>query len=1024
MAQLGTAQLDPPSHRRPFAGWPMAVFGAMMTVFALYASTHMVAAGDTWVALACGRHFVNHGVDTVEPFSFNSHEPGPTAEQVAQWPGWARKIVDLVGLETVKKWHPTGWINQNWLTHVLFYRLVTGFGSPDEPHYNALVYWKFAIYLLTVAAIYALGRTLGVSVPGAAAAATLAMVVGRTFLDIRPAGFSNLLVPAYLLVLALAVRRHVRWIWLIVPITVLWANVHGGYLYVFVMLVPFVVLHALGLVLPAERVVRLNRWQDLAQIVGAGAVAFVAMVLFNPFHFTNLTHTFEISVSKHAESWRSVNEWHPAFEWSNPVGESFPFLVFFVLVIVAVIGWLGARLFRPLPLDAPIRRVKARDAWFAVGLPVYGTIVIIAGGVAVCLWFSVIDTSAANIVLAAVFLLILVMAAFWSVHFIYFAALLVLITLAMTNPNSQPGYAGRYIWPFVMVPAYVAIRAMAPLFPRRSPYRPTDLAIVAATAVVTLLAMLIMFDPFKAGGFGKALAGLAHLQRPWQPRFEFQGGRTEPFHYPHYFTVIYALNLLAAVGYLAWPYLRMWGIERTARVDATASGAGTNAPATNELAERPFSWPPIDLAMLAIAALTLYMALKSRRFIPIAAAAAAPIVALFVEQTLAMIVARIRFATQRRLAVPVLTEPLRRSLIGVAAAITLLTAAIWGAKYKRIYLDPWPADDIRDSVFMRMTASNVKPFDVCTFIRENHLSGRVYNYWTEGGAIAWGQTPDPETGKTPLQVFMDGRAQAAYNHDKFELWRHIKGGGDPVARLANQPGKVVANRYLNLTLDDYRQIGEWIDQTLKKMQVWVVLMPSTEVPYPQVSVREINPESKYYFVKALQVIGNWATAYMDDNQHLLVDIETPQGKALMDKVLNDKAAFPNEYSRHLTLANALLRYSNRELARKGFEHAKQAFELRKTQAAAMKLAYEAPRHAELVQPAAEVLRAYVDDFLDHHDQYACQSGYAQRLLAALIGARRLAGVYAKADPERARRYRQFEQQYRTRPRQLALEAKW
>jgi hypothetical protein len=33
---------------------------------------------------------------------------------------WAQWITDKVGLETVKYWHPTGWVNQNWLTHVIF----------------------------------------------------------------------------------------------------------------------------------------------------------------------------------------------------------------------------------------------------------------------------------------------------------------------------------------------------------------------------------------------------------------------------------------------------------------------------------------------------------------------------------------------------------------------------------------------------------------------------------------------------------------------------------------------------------------------------------------------------------------------------------------------------------------------------------------------------------------------------------------------------------------------------------------
>ena len=53
-----------------------------MLVFAFHACTRMVAAGDTWVAMACGRHFINNGVDTVEPFSANSHAAGPSEEDV------------------------------------------------------------------------------------------------------------------------------------------------------------------------------------------------------------------------------------------------------------------------------------------------------------------------------------------------------------------------------------------------------------------------------------------------------------------------------------------------------------------------------------------------------------------------------------------------------------------------------------------------------------------------------------------------------------------------------------------------------------------------------------------------------------------------------------------------------------------------------------------------------------------------------------------------------------------------------
>ena len=129
--------------------WPTLIAWAAMLLFAFHNCTHMVGAGDTWVALACGRHFINHGVDTVEPFSANSHRPGPTAEEVKTWPGWAQKLTNVVGLDTVKFWHPTGWVNQNWLTHTIFYWLAyySPIADGEKWCFNSLVYWKFTIYI-------------------------------------------------------------------------------------------------------------------------------------------------------------------------------------------------------------------------------------------------------------------------------------------------------------------------------------------------------------------------------------------------------------------------------------------------------------------------------------------------------------------------------------------------------------------------------------------------------------------------------------------------------------------------------------------------------------------------------------------------------------------------------------------------------------------------------------------------------------------------------------------------------------
>jgi hypothetical protein len=277
------ADIIEPLNHRPQIRWKKPVILLALVLFGLYASTHMVAAGDTWVALACGRHFANHGVDTVEPFSFNSHPPGPTDEQLAGWPEWTHRLIRF--------WHPTGWINQNWLTHLTFYKLVTGFGSEQEPHYNALVYWKFALFVATIFVVYALGKVLGAGDFLSMLAACFAMVAGRSFYDIRPACYSNLLVPLFILLLALSCYRHYKYIWLMVPLIVFWANVHGGYIYAYIMMTPFVAVHIL-LNLP-------RRWTIA---LGLSGLWMVLYLLFYKFHqnsyYFELAKTLNLSFDR------------------------------------------------------------------------------------------------------------------------------------------------------------------------------------------------------------------------------------------------------------------------------------------------------------------------------------------------------------------------------------------------------------------------------------------------------------------------------------------------------------------------------------------------------------------------------------------------------------------------------------------------------------------------------------------------------------------------------------------------------
>jgi len=744
----------------------MIILWAGMFVFSFHACTHMVAAGDTWVALACGRHFANHGVNTVEPFSANSHKAGPTEKQLAKYPKWLHGAI--------KYWHPTGWINQNWGTHYLFFWLAKTFGS--DYNYDALIYWKFIVTLIGAIATYYIAHIIGACPLLSAIAASFAPFVGRTFIDVRPAVFSNMLTPIFILALVLATYRNIWYIWLVVPVTVFWCNVHGGYLYVFMMGVPFVLMHLITIGLP-NRFITIGK-RGVLHTIAAGFAAFIAMIIFNPFHLTNLTHTFIITLSENAKSWRTVNEWHPAFEWSNPVGEETAFLVMYIIAWVVLVLWLFTRFLKPDRTTKHTRQIEQT-------------------------------------------------------------------------------------------------------------------------------------------GFDK------------------------------------------------------------------------------------YQWPKIDLALITIAAFTVYMAIRSRRFIPIAASTACPIMALFVQQAICTIAARIQLGRKKKFALPAIHKIFQRALWVIATVTVLFFGCFWGAKFKRIYLDPWPVDGKYDSVFMRMTASNVKPTDVGRFIRENKLSGKMFNYWTEGGAIAFAQEPDPETGRTPLRLFMDGRAQAAYDHGKFLLWNQIKSGGPDAQRV------LLAKR--NFTNTDYTKIGKWINQQMKKYDVWVILMP----------VGELNST----FVRGLKKNPNWPTVYADTYQRMWVDTDTQKGAKLFADVLNQKARFPNEFSKNLTLAGLLIGARDTKYAQAGCDYASKAFHIRPSQISIMELIF-ATRRKELKKAATADIKQYLDNFLKNKDDLSHKGDYEKKLLAAILAGKYLVPQIRRTNPELSKKYGNLIKEYESERLPISIRARW
>lgn len=981
--------------RSTLSHWSAVVGWSAMLIFAFHACTHMVAAGDTWVAMACGRHFVNHGVDTVEPFSANSHRPGPTEAEVETWPGWARWITEKVGLETVRKWHPTGWINQNWLTHVIFYRLTTMLGSAEEPCFNALVIWKFAVYFLAVAAIYFTARLMGVAPAPAAAASGFALFIGRSFFDIRPAGFSNLLVAAFILILALTSYRNALYVWLIVPVIVFWSNVHGGYIYAFIVLVPFVgwhliarlprrwlvavysiltwivlyglthqflgrlaemnneyfpqrhavapsagndwmvvflllaaggsvaavfhrrisdaavtALHAvatgmvfllllvryfpappntmnervlkifadhaaggrltcLGMFVLAvalaavvlsskDKTIRVLERRALLHTVGAGVVAFVAMVLFNPFHLTNLTHTFVISVSEHAERWRDVHEWHRALDWANPVGTAIPFLVMYVLLWLAVCLWAVLSVRALAAERSPRKRAAEDDA--TVGPRIDIALLLVAA-----------------------------------------------LTVYMAIRSRR----------FIPVAAFAACPVLALLVQRIVGF--------LLTAAKCRGAVHVSEADLRKAGDRTVLLGMAG-----------------------------ALAVLGLWRLAFWPWLFLPVPGHAGQI-------------------QPRFWLMAFGVLLAFAAFPLAAVLSRSDKRPQGAAGLAPVASIW-------------------------------PVAAAATAAAVLGFGLWvGLRFKEIYLDYWPADPRLTSIFMRMTASDAKPFYACQFIRENKLSGNMFNYWTEGGFIAWGQDPDPETGRTPLQLFMDGRAQAAYDTRAFDLWTEILTGG-PAARRAAYEGR-------SPTAAEYREIGAWVTEQLDKFDVWVVLMPANQFDKG--------------FVYGLEYDPNWRVVFINNKQKLFVNVSTEKGKKLFDGMFTGQTTYPDEFTANFSVGRNLLVLRESGQKEQGLDMLIKAFHLDPSPGPMLDLLLIAAQFAELRPRVDEICVEYTTHFEANKSSYAGHHGYNLRLEAARLAMVRLKQLAdAQGNREASETYARQMQQYLAERDAISNRKRW
>lgn len=256
------------------------------------------------------------------------------------------------------------------------------------------------------------------------------------------------------------------------------------------------------------------------------------------------------------------------------------------------------------------------------------------------------------------------------------------------------------------------------------------------------------------------------------------------------------------------------------------------------------------------------------------------------------------------------------------------------------------------------------------------MKGKMFNYWTEGGFITLAEESEPNKGKIPLQLLMDGREKVSYDRKDFDL-SYIMSGGKIAAEIVTSANA----RRQSINANDYVKIGQWMGEQLKKFKVWLVLIHASVYNDPE----KKNP---YHAIKGLEYNRNWPIIFFDNEQKLFVDYSTSTGKELFDGIENGKTIFPDDFHKSLIIGrNYLLYGSTIESKKKGLDFLIKAANLNPSPAPMMEILISS-RFPELRPCIDDFCKNYLERFEKNKDNYTNQDGSRLKVEAA-----RLANLY-------------------------------
>lgn len=161
-----------------------------------------------------------------------------------------------------------------------------------------------------------------------------------------------------------------------------------------------------------------------------------------------------------------------------------------------------------------------------------------------------------------------------------------------------------------------------------------------------------------------------------------------------------------------------------------------------------------DLFLLGVSALTLAMAWRSRRFIPLFALCQSPVLATGFCSVIEV--------TRRAWPDP------RWALVSSATLIGL--GLSWLARYP-----------VSTAAFPHLVVQPFFPVESLDFIEHNRLEGKIFAYYNWGGYLFW-----RNRGRTP--VYIDGRADTVYDAETYTRYIAVLSGGPRGAGVVEASG--------------------------------------------------------------------------------------------------------------------------------------------------------------------------------------------------------------------------------------------